>query len=173
MKKIPCPRSLCFDGLRCRSDGAPEIELGLAAGLKAGKDLAAGVIPEEQLLTGGIVVAGVEIAEERGRGEAALAEVVTEIDERIKLTLGKGNMNEVLDVEASGAGVGGEKFLGLGFVDAIGIGLAGEELVAVADGGQAGRVVVGGGAEAFEFFDQVQSGIVEMHTFSRDSELAG
>lgn len=56
-----CP--LC-GGLALCGVLVPEVELGLAAGAESGAFAVAGVVPEQELLGGGVVAAGVEIGQQ-------------------------------------------------------------------------------------------------------------
>jgi hypothetical protein len=75
----------------------PEVELGFATGAEGGDFLVAGVIPEEELLGGGLVAAEVEVGEQGGGGETALAEVETEIDQCVELALNQRHTDEAAD----------------------------------------------------------------------------
>src|SRR5580658_105556 len=138
--------------------GGPELRFGLATGFEAWADCAGGLVPAEQLLAGVAVTASVEDLEERGRGQAAGAEVEAEIGEGVELALGEGDLDQAQDGLLGFQGVLGENFGGMGFGDFVGKRLVREEAMAVADGGEASYVEVGSGAKALGFFDQVESG---------------
>ena len=74
---------------------APEHGLGLAAGLQRGDFMPVGVVPEQQLPGGLVVLSRVEIGEQRRRGKPAPAQIETEVDQRIELALGERHLDPV------------------------------------------------------------------------------
>ena len=153
--------------MRLSGSAAPKVEFGLAAGLKGRQRVTAGLIPEEQLAASCIVIAGIELAEKRGASEPAPTEIEAEVDESVVSALSERNLDEMLDGAAGSGNVGDEKLLGLGSRDAVGEGFAGAKLVAVANGGPAGGIVVSRGSESFGMFEEGESGGAQSHGFSR------
>jgi len=141
----------------------PEAQFGFAAGLEPEIDCAGGQIPEQELLGGGIVAAGVEGAQQGGLGQAAGAEIEAKVDEGVELALGQGHRNEAADGALGLGNVAGQEGGGLRFRDAGGKGLGRHDAMAVADGRKAGYIVVGVVAKAFESLDQIEPFGAQFH----------
>lgn len=131
-----------------------EFKLGLATGFESGVLVCTGVVPQEDLLGGGLSVASVEVGQEGGAEEAAGAEVKDKVDQRVKLTLGERDLDEAGDGLLGVANIRDEDFGGLFFTNSVWKGLRVEEPVAVADGGQAVYVEVDAISEAFRGFEE-------------------
>lgn len=140
-----------------------EAVLGLAAGFECWDFSGSSVVPEEELLGGGGIVAGVEVGEERGMLEAARAEVEDEIDERVELTLGERDVDEVVDGLFGVAEITLKDGAGLLRCYAVGVALGVDEAVAIADGGKTGDVEIGVGAKSFRVFDELKTCSAELH----------
>lgn len=150
-------RGFVFGGLDGVWLSGEEFVLGEAAVFEAREDFGARVVPAEDLAGGVGVVAGVELFEQRGGGQAGGSEVVGEIDQRVELGLGERDFDQAGDGLLGGGYVGGEKGFGLGLGHAAGEAVGGADFVAVTDGEKAGGVLVGRGAEAFGLLDEVES----------------
>jgi len=123
------------------------------------------MVPLEELERGGAQVAVIELAQQGGGGKAGGAEVVDEVDEGVKLALGEGRADVAGNGLRGGVSFAGQQAGGFILGDAHGKGFAGKELVAVADGAEAGGVKVGGGTEAFVLHDEFESGFAEAHDY--------
>ena len=142
------------DSSLLQSFTVPQLEFSFAAGSEGGEFAGACVVPAEQFVGGGGEVAGVELPQKGGRGQASGAEVEGEVDERVKLALGGRDLDEAGDGLFGFAQIPLEDDVGLGLGDAGGVALGVHEAVAVANGGQAGGVEVGLAAKAFGLFEQ-------------------
>lgn len=144
----------------------PEAQFGFAAGLEAGVLLSAGVIPAEELLACFGDMAGVEFAQQRGLGQADLAQIKDKVNERIELALGELPLDETFDGLLRFANVVVKNSGALGLGDAVAEGLRVDEAMAVADGGVALDVEIDAVAKAFRFFDQFHACRAQFHVSS-------
>jgi hypothetical protein len=104
-------------GLRRERCAIPEGEFGFAAAVKAGADSGAAVIPLQNLLARASVVALVQFAQQRGAGQAAFAQVVDEVYERIELVLAERHLHVPFYGLLGSCHVGCEQLFGSGLVD--------------------------------------------------------
>ena len=93
------------------------MKLGFAAEFEAGEFMIARVIPGEKLPGCGVVLSGVEIAEQGGGCEPAGAKVENEIDQGVELSLGERHTNEPPDGRFGDGHVGDQDGVGLGRAD--------------------------------------------------------
>lgn len=139
----------CSDGWDFCFGGGEELEFGVAAAGQAGVHFAVAVVPEQDLLRGFGDAAGVEVAEQRGVGQAFGAEVEDEIYDRVELALCEWDVDEAGDGLLGDEDVAGQEGFGFGLGDGFGEGLVRGDAVAIADGEDACDILIWVGAEAF------------------------
>jgi len=166
LEVLPEERAACeieSGGLGFGWGGGPEAELGFAAEFEGGEFAGAGVIPGEELPCGVVVLAGVEIAQQGGRGEASGTQIEGEVDQGVELALVEGDADEARDGGFGDGDVGGEDRLGLGEGYAVWVRLRRVETVTIADGAEASDVRVDAVAEAFRFLEQFKPSGAHAH----------
>lgn len=155
--RLMCSKTVCW---LCR---VPKSELGLPARMQPGIFLAIGMIPSQQLIAGGIVLAGIEQPQQRRAGEAAGAEIENEINQRVGPPLRERHFDQAGHLGHRGLHVALEERTGSVLCNARWKRLMRNELVPITDRRMPGHVKVYMTPEPLKPFNQEKSSIGNIH----------